>query len=124
MGDNGEHGELFQKLNHLAGAEVRRLAQQLPPELRPRVESVPVFFEMEPNVADVADGIEPDTLGLFDEGGTEIPLPRIRLWLANIWDFSDKDEEIFLKEVGATYLHEVGHFFGWDEEDLERRDLD
>ncbi len=123
MGDNGEHREKFNRLSQLAEEEVHRLIREFPQDVGERVVAVPVFFEMVPNAEDVASGIDEDTLGLFDEG-LDVPMPRIRLWLANIWDFSDEDEEIFIEEVGATFLHEVGHFFGWDEEDLERRDLD
>jgi predicted Zn-dependent protease with MMP-like domain len=50
--------------------------------------------------------------------------PQISLYLDNIWDFVEQDREAFLGEVSITYLHELGHFFGWDEDDLAARDLD
>ena len=58
-----------------------------------------------------------------DEGSPEAPTPRIRLWLENIWDYADGDEEIFLEEVHTTLLHEIGHLLGWGEEEIEDRGL-
>lgn len=113
------HEKLFQ----MAQAEVRRTLQSLPREIRTKVDAVPVFFERQPTADDIAQGIEPDTLGFYDEGQTGTT-PRIRLWLDNLWDFSEADEEIFLEEVHTTLLHEIGHFLGWDEDDLASRDLD
>ncbi len=67
-----------------------------------------------------ADGIEPDTLGLFtgpefaDEGNVPLP-PQIILFLENLWDFAEGDEAIFREEVRTTFLHELGHYLGLDE---------
>ena len=36
---------------------------------------------------------------------------------------AEGDEETFLNEVRTTILHEIGHFFGLDEGDLEIRGL-
>lgn len=113
----------FEKLQRLAEAEVRETLRKLPPEVRRAVAAVPVFFERVPDAADISSGIEPDTLGLFDEGGAEMPMPRIRLWLENLWDFSEEDEDIFLDEVHTTLLHEIGHFVGWNEEEIDERGL-
>ncbi|MDB4474857.1 metallopeptidase family protein [Opitutaceae bacterium] len=49
---------------------------------------------------------------------------QIHLFLSNLWEFVEADEAAFLDEVRITYLHELGHYFGWDEEDLAVRDLD
>lgn len=113
----------FENLQRLAEEEVRATMEDLPPEVRGAVEAVPVFFEKTPDQEDVSLGIAPDTLGLFDDGGTDVPMPRIRLWLENLWDFSEKDEEIFLEEVHTTFLHEIGHFLGWSEEEIDERGL-
>ena len=51
-------------------------------------------------------------------------MPRIRLWVDCIWDYSFHEMEIFEEEVETTLLHEIGHLVGWDEEDLEARGLD
>ncbi len=100
--------------------ETVRLVAAFPPELQAEVKSVPVFFEREPEQADLEGGVvEQDSLGLYDVD----PVPRIRLWLANIWDYAEGDEEIFREEVQTTVLHEIGHHFGWDEEEIAERGL-
>ena len=123
MGDNGEGGMDYEKLSQLAQAEVHAALSGLPREVRERVDSTPVFLEPYPDEEDIASGIEPDTLGYFDEGSPEAPTPRIRLWLENIWDYADGDVEVFLEEVHTTLLHEIGHLLGWGEDEVEERGL-
>ena len=82
---------------------------------------VPVIMEKVPSPEDVAMGIEPDTLGFFDED--EAGLIHIRLWLENIWDFSEGEQDVYREEVRTTLLHEIGHLLGWDEDDVEERGL-
>ncbi len=87
-------------------------------------------FERVPNAARQTEGIEPDTLGLFtgpafgDEEQSVSPLPpQIILFLENLWDFAEGNEEIFRAEVRTTYLHELGHYLGLDEDELTERGL-
>jgi len=103
----------------------------LPAPLRARAQALPVTFERQPNAAQRRDGVEPDTLGLFvgTEFGCEetssLPLPaQIILYLENIWDVAEADEEAFCEEVRTTYLHELGHYLGLDEDDLFDRGLE
>ncbi|MCX7006747.1 MAG: metallopeptidase family protein [Kiritimatiellaeota bacterium] len=118
------------KPEELAALEVERLLEVLPPELRVRARGIPVTFELEPTPAMVADHIAPDTLGLFvgDEyahswsGGEALPT-QIILFIGNLWDFAEADEKHFCREVRKTVLHELGHFLGLDEADLEARHL-
>ncbi len=77
------------------------------------------------------DGIEPDTLGLFvgepfsETGTTTAPLPaQVILFLENIWVMAEENEAVYLEEVRATLLHELGHYLGLNETDLEERGLD
>lgn len=118
------------KLETLARREVARVLRSLPGPLRDKAEALPVTCERKPNEALVKDGIEPDTLGLFvgpafvDEGhGSPVP-PQIILYLENLWEQADEDEELFAEEVRTTFLHELGHYLGLDEEDLFDRGLD
>lgn len=114
----------FEDLQRIAKEEMTALLDELPREVRSEVDSVPIFFEALPDESDVASGIAPDTLGFYDEGSPGAPTPRIRLWLENLWEYSEEDEEIFRDEIHITLLHEIGHFLGWDEDDLTARDLD
>ena len=60
----------------------------------------------------------------FADAGAEVLPPQIILFLGNLWDFAGGDEEIFRDEIHTTYLHELGHFLGLDEEDLTDRGLE
>lgn len=116
------------KMNHsmllkIARVEVDAAIWELPGDIRSIVERVPVFLERRPDAEDIVGGVEPDTLGIFDEGPAASPTPRIRIWLENLWDVADGDVAGFRAEVRTTLLHEIGHLLGWDEQDLEERGL-
>ncbi|MGA3266689.1 MAG: metallopeptidase family protein [Verrucomicrobiota bacterium] len=119
----------WRKLKRLALAEVEATLSALPAPLRERAAKLPVTFEPAPNAGLVADGIEPDTLGLFtgpefaEEEYGPLP-PQIILFLENLWDFAEGDEQTFRDEVHTTYLHELGHYLGLDEDELTERGLE
>ena len=119
----------WNRLQRLADDEVGAVLSALPADVRVRAETLPVTLEGWPDDALVADGVEDDTLGLFvggdlaDPGDDPLP-PSILLFLENIWEFAENDETVFREEVRRTYLHELGHYLGLDEMDLEQRDLD
>jgi predicted Zn-dependent protease with MMP-like domain len=123
-------GTDWAKLQAQARREVDRVVRSLPKPLREKAAALPVTFEHQPNEALIADGIEWDTLGLFvgpafAEEGHGSPMPsQIILYLDNIWDEADSDEEIFQEEVRTTFLHELGHYLGLDEDGLFDRGLD
>ena len=50
--------------------------------------------------------------------------PQIILFLGNIWELAEGDEESFCDEVRTTLLHELGHYLGLDEDDLTERGLE
>jgi predicted Zn-dependent protease with MMP-like domain len=111
-----------------ARAEVAETVGNLPADLRPHAESVPVTYESWPDAALIEDGWEEDLLGMFvgdpigvtDVGAT----PRqIILFLENLWNFAEEDETLFREEVHITYIHEFGHYLGLDEDELEERGL-
>jgi predicted Zn-dependent protease with MMP-like domain len=110
-------------LSQMAQPEVDAALRALPAELLPLLQRVPVFLEWQPDAEDIAAGVERDTLGLYDEGAPEVPTPRIRLWLKNLWDYAEEDAAAFRAEVRTTLLHEIGHLLGWDEHDVEERGL-
>ncbi len=121
----------WERLHELALAEVAATLRSLPDPLRQRAEAVPVAFERRPGRSQRREGIEPDTLGLFtgpefaDEESSLIPLPpRIFLFLENIWEQAQGDEEVFREEVHTTFLHELGHYLGLDEDGLIERGLE
>jgi len=117
--------------HQLAADSVEKIRTRLPPELRSASEHVVTLFQDVPDQAILDQGFEPDLLGLF-EGASRLeadpassdPPPRILLYLRNLWDLAGGDPQIFSEEVRTTYLHELGHFLGFDEDDLTLRNLD
>lgn len=66
-----------------------------------------------------------DLLGLFEGASLADPapdsaesLPRIRLFLDSLWEYAGGDSAAFREEVRITLLHELGHFLGYDEEQV------
>jgi predicted Zn-dependent protease with MMP-like domain len=119
------------KWDQLAQHEVNQTLHQLPEPLQTHAKNLPVSYEPYPSPDLEADGIEPDTLGLFvgepwaETGSTTTPLPpQIILFTQNLRDYAENDETTFLDEVRTTYLHELGHYLGLDEIDLAHRNLD
>ena len=110
----------------IAKVEVDNLIAALPKELRLPAEHLPTYFEPKPDSSHHRD-IESDTLGLFignPLAETHLahgqPSAHIVLFLENIW-FGDEAE--YKEEVRITYFHELGHYLGLEESDLEERGL-
>ncbi len=120
---------VWEKLCGMASAEIEAVLNDLPETLREQVRRFPITFEHKPNKALQADGIDDDTLGVFtgaefaNEGQVPMP-PQIILFLENIWDMAEGDENTFREEIRTTFLHELGHFLGLDEDDLTERGLE
>ena len=122
----------FPRLSALAQQVVTAAQRRLPAEVREAAAAVPVCYEPVPNDGILDEGWEPDILGLFvghEHGGElrsdEVSLPpQILLFLDNLWDYAEEDEGIYCDEVRLTYLHELGHYLGWDEDEVARRGLE
>ncbi len=118
-------------LERIAKVEVEKLRRQLPAAMAARAAEVPVVMLPRPTRAMVRDGVEPDLLGLFVgpnlaegvESGDPLP-PEILLFLENLRDYAEGDEEVFREEVRVTYYHELGHYLGLEEGELEDRGLE
>lgn len=114
-----------------ADEEVRSVRKALPAPVRERASGIPVTYEPQPGPDLVESGLAEDTLGLFVgeafteefSGVNDLPA-QVILFLENIWDYAGHDTATYRDEVRRTLLHELGHFLGLDEEDLEERDLD
>ncbi len=116
-------------LRLIAEEEVGEVIRQLPQKLRTASERVIISYEAAPTTTDIEDGLIGDELGLFegpsviDDPGIE-EVPRIRIFIANIWDWVDGNIEGYREEVATTLLHELGHYLGWDEDEIAERGLD
>ena len=119
----------WEQLRALTTKEIEATLDRLPPQLRESAAALPVTFEPRPNPELQVDGIEPDTLGLFvgpefaEEGHVPMP-PQIILFLENLREMAENDETVFREEVATTFLHELGHYLGLDEDDLTDRGLE
>lgn len=116
----------LERLCEIAGDEVAMIVKVLPDGVKEQAENCPVSYEGKPSSA---DDLDDDTLGLF-EGASLIEepspdaMPRIRIFVENLWEYTERDEQDFRDEVGTTYLHELGHYLGWDEEEVLDRGLE
>lgn len=101
----------------------------VPEQFRELLRGVPIVLEPRPHVDLVSEGFDPRSLGLFEglehahqAGGDHRAPTRIVLFHANLLaDFPDP--EALVEEIEITLLHEIGHFFGLDEDDVERLGL-
>jgi predicted Zn-dependent protease with MMP-like domain len=125
------HQRRWARLQQAAAGEVSDLLRRLPAPVRDQARSIPVTFEPAPSRELVREGLDADTLGLFVgeafpdslAGPQNLPA-QIILYLDNLWDYAGRDAPAFREEVRRTYLHELGHYLGLDEDDLLKRDLD
>jgi predicted Zn-dependent protease with MMP-like domain len=109
----------WEKLKARAQVVVERTMAELPPDILAEAQKVPVLFqevcEEDPEIL--------GTYGYFEPGEVSPANGPIILYLETIEDFCADESEDFEAEVRLTYLHELGHHLGWDEDDLEARGL-
>lgn len=119
----------FEKLIGWAEEEVQAVLKILPAEVQKAAKNCTVTFERRPGANPQDCDLEGDELGLFDgtcllDDPAPDALPQIRLFLINLWEWVSRDEQDFRDEVGTTFLHELGHYLGWDEEEVGSRGLE
>ncbi len=102
---------------------------ELPDNVRALLEKVPILIDDVPSEDVVNDGFDPRSLGLFsgvpmpDDGQTQPVVTNIHLYKRNLERFA-QDEEHLADEIRITVLHETAHYFGLDEDELEKLGLD
>lgn len=128
-----DDGFVVPPLDVMTRKEFRRLVtevlENLPPDIASRIENVEVVVEDEPSAAQIRSvGLDPreDTLfGLYEgvplsERGHEYAaLPdKISVFYLPIVEACSSTAEV-RDEIRTTVLHEVAHFFGIDDDDLD-----
>jgi predicted Zn-dependent protease with MMP-like domain len=105
----------------LAQSQVVEIQNELPESIRSCAMDVPVFFDRARN------GRARRWLGVFEgcslmAGPPALPdeLPRITLFIDNLANAANYRTVAFLEEVRTTYLHELGHYLGWDESEIAK----
>ncbi len=111
--------------------EVEQTLAELPADFAARLGPVTILIEPRPSRALVESGVDARLLGLFEGAtseelsGTDVPLTTTRILIfSHNLRAAFEDEAELRDEVRITVLHEVGHFFGLDEEDMERLGLE
>ncbi|MDX6766252.1 MAG: metallopeptidase family protein [Candidatus Methylacidiphilales bacterium] len=120
----------YRELEATAELIIEETLAELPAEVAVHARQVPVLLRPEAE-EDYDTGIPREELmGLFSglphaEGPSSDPedQPRITLFLRTIWDEAGANREDYAEEVRLTLLHELGHYLGWDEEEIEERGL-
>lgn len=111
---------------------VEEALDALPAHAKPHLDNVIVTAQPLPSDEDLAEGLSPSILGVFQ--GTPVDerlathaghheTARIVLFQKNLERFARTREEL-LEEIRITVLHEVGHLLGLDEDELADRGLD
>ncbi len=119
------------RMSHKRFEQVAEKAlRELPNEVLEWLANVPILVDDRPSEAMVLDGIDPRVLGLFT--GVAVPnqsvlggTPEngvIHLFQRNL-ERESRDDEALADEIRITVLHETAHYFGYDEDDLDRMGL-
>lgn len=117
----------WSKLERMAGAVVKTCLDELPDPLRASAAAVPcLYHRYHPN----APHIDPEAMYMLGEyiafgedNGSVDGSGIIALYLGAIAWYCEDEGLDFEDEVRTTYLHELGHHFGWDEGEVEVRGL-
>ncbi len=110
-------------------ALVDEALEDIPPEFRDALTNIAIVVEDRPSAAQLAEvGVEPpDTLFGLYEGipitergwahGNTLP-DKITLFQEPIEDDSEDEDDVVVA-IGETLIHEIGHYFGLSEEEIE-----
>lgn len=107
---------------------VAEAVRSLPPRFRSRLENVEIVVEDAPTADDLSQaGVEPGgtLLGLF----RGIPRHERSVWQGGVLpdqiviyrlplQSAAREREALIREIRITLMHEIGHYFGMDEDDL------
>jgi predicted Zn-dependent protease with MMP-like domain len=109
---------------------VERALAELPPEFAEALEEVPVEIRDRPTKGQLRSvGLKSDELLMGLYRGTPRPersvehsgrMPDVIYIFQEDVELVCDNEEDLVREVRVTVLHELGHHFGLDEDDLER----
>ncbi|MDZ4286792.1 MAG: metallopeptidase family protein [Prosthecobacter sp.] len=118
------------RLLRIANHEVGRVLGQLPDAIHEAATACRVECVLMAECLADGESLEDDLLGLFEgcsradpQAETADQLPRIRLFLDNLWDYAGANLRTFRAEVRLTLLHELGHYLGLSEAGVEQLGL-
>ncbi len=119
------------ELTALAARAVEEIRSALPPPVQAAAAECPaVLLTMEAWAVEQDEPVDEELMGLFCgmsrvEGSPSGPgdAPQILLFLDNLWAWCEADRACFAGEVETTFLHELGHYLGLDEDEVADRGL-
>ena len=110
---------------------IRQVLDELSPDLKEALASVQIVVQAKPSPAQLRENrLKPDDdlLGLFEGYSLkDRPVGEDRYFPDRIILFEDSikscctDRNELEQEIRKTLVHELGHFFGFDEKELKRR---
>jgi predicted Zn-dependent protease with MMP-like domain len=109
----------WNKLQARAERVVESTRAELPAEIQAEARGVPCLFQ------DYNED-DPELLGIYSDfapGEVSEANGPIILYLGAIEEYCAEEGGDFEDEVRLTFLHELGHHFGWGEGELEERGL-
>lgn len=99
--------------------------EEIPEHIRSKLENLPIVVHDYPSEDLIREGIDPRTLGLITgipysqkAGDSGVALDCVQLYQRNIERLATSREEVE-DEIRITVLHETGHYFGLDDDDLD-----
>lgn len=115
----------FARLETIASSVVKYTLATLPPVIRSEADACTIELCEMAALLPLEPDLDPDLLGLFEGNARCDPppsapdeMPRIRLFLDNLWDDCEGRLATYRDEVRITLLHELGHYLGLDEEQV------
>jgi predicted Zn-dependent protease with MMP-like domain len=116
----------LQHLKNIAQATIERTLESLPDDLREPLVNCRIETEDEYQMEAAGETkLDHNLLGVFTGNSLLDPvsepcmeMPCIRLFLGNLWEHSGKNRTRFREEARVTLLHEIGHYFGMNEQQV------
>jgi Zincin-like metallopeptidase len=110
----------YQVLQQLAHEEIQLVMAILSETDKRAYEQCVLVLDTKPSTSDKEHHLKGDELGVFEgnlwKDAQQQQVPTIRLFLENIWQWVEFDEQDFRDEVGATFLNQLGIFLGWSQD--------
>jgi predicted Zn-dependent protease with MMP-like domain len=114
----------------LVREENARVLKSLPPDLRARAETVTIIIADRPTRQESGPTDGDDLLGLYEGvsltdrhvGDMEAVADQITLFRVPLLDSCETPKEL-REEIRITLLHELGHYFGFEEDELLKHGL-
>jgi predicted Zn-dependent protease with MMP-like domain len=119
MAEEGEDDLPWDELCAHAEKAIDRTIESLPAPIRDQARKISTLLDRWP-----AD--DDDMLGQFhgfEPDHVSESLGPIFIFLGPLYLLCEDENLDFAEEVRITYLHELGHHLGFDEEDLDQRGL-